>query len=67
MCIDHRGARLPERGLVAAGNRAVFEPDHAYIENVHTGQRLDMTQNGGMYTLKMWVKADSRTAGIRSF
>ena len=50
---------LSVKKVVAAGNRVVFEPRGAYIENVNTGQQLNMQQENGMYTLKMWVKVES--------
>ena len=44
----------------------VFSQDGGYIENVTSGSRINMTDKGGMYTIKMWVQkpfhrqADSR-------
>ena len=54
-------ALLSVKKVVAAGNKVVFEPNQAYIENVATGKKMMMTTNGGMYTLQMWVKADGAT------
>ena len=51
-------ALLSVKKVVAAGNKVVFEPERAYIENVATGKKMMMQTNGGMYTLQMWVKAD---------
>ena len=47
-------ALLSVKKVVAAGNRVIFSPEQAYIENISTGKRLNMQNNGGMYTLKMW-------------
>ena len=57
---DVSKALLSVKRVVAAGNRVVFEPEQAYIEDVATGKRLQMQNNGGMYTLKMWVKANGQ-------
>ena len=61
---DVSKALLSVKKVVAAGNRVVFEPKHAYIENLHTGQRMNMKQESGMYTLKMWVKAENPGRGF---
>ena len=53
---DVNKALLSVKKMVNAGNRVVFEPDGGYIENVHTGKKIDMTDRGGMYTIKMWVR-----------
>ena len=45
--------------LTKRGNRVVFDDDGSYVENKTTGQRTWMTQDGGMYTLKMWVSKQS--------
>ena len=57
-------ALLSVKKVVAAGNRVVFEPNQAFIENLSTGQRLSMRQEGGMYTLKMWVKVNNPNTGF---
>ena len=41
------------------GNRVVFDDDGSYVENKTTGQRTWMAEDGGMYTLKMWVSKQS--------
>ncbi len=42
--------------IVAMGNKVVFgDDDGDYIEDKATGERVWMVQNGGMYTVKMWV------------
>jgi hypothetical protein len=48
---------------VAAGNRVIFAPDQqggSFIENLASGEKTWLKAEGGMYTLKMWVK---RAAG----
>ena len=41
---------------VAMGNRVVFDDQGSYIENKMSGDRTWMRAEGGMYTLRMWVK-----------
>ena len=41
---------------VAAGNRVVFDGDGRYIENKRSKERTWMRAEGGMYTIKMWVR-----------
>ena len=41
---------------VAAGNKVVFDAEGSYIENKISGARTWMHAEGGMYTIKMWVK-----------
>ena len=53
-------ALLSVKKVVAAGNQVVFSPEQAYIENINTGRKLNMQNNGGIYTLKMWVRADGQ-------
>ena len=53
---DVNKALMSVRKMVNAGNRVVFEPNGGYIENMHTGSKIDMTDKGGMYTIKMWVQ-----------
>ena len=37
--------------IVAKGNRVVFAPDRSYIENVHSGRRIDMQLVNGTYAI----------------
>ena len=53
---DVNKALLSVRKTVAAGNRVVFEPAGGYIEDLHTGERLHLREQGGMYTLRMWAR-----------
>ena len=50
-------ALLSVSTAVKAGNRVVFDEDGSYIENRETGQITWLVEEGGMYALKMWVKA----------
>ena len=61
---DVSKALLSVKKVVAAGNRVVFEPTQAYIENIKTHERMNMKQEGGMYTLKMWVKVENPAQGF---
>ena len=45
--------------VVKRGNRVVFDSDGSYIEHKETGARTWMEQDGGMYSVKMWVSRRS--------
>lgn len=45
--------------LVAQGNRVVFEAQGSYVQDTSTGERLWLAESGGMYSLKLWVRAPS--------
>ena len=47
--------------IAKAGNRVVFDEDGSYIEDKTTGDRLWMTQVGGMYSVKLWVSRKGST------
>ena len=49
---------LSVSNLVSAGNRVVFDGDGSYIEDVHSGEKIWMKSQGGMYTIKILVKRD---------
>ena len=42
--------------LNAAGNLVVFDDADSYIQNKKSGEKTWMRRNGGMFTLKMWVR-----------
>lgn len=42
--------------MVQAGNRVVFDPVGSFVEDTVTGERMNLTEQGGMYMLKLWVK-----------
>ena len=45
--------------IARQGNRIVFDDDRSYIEHKASGERTWMSQDGGMYSLKMWVSRQS--------
>ena len=47
-------ALLSVAKVVAAGNRVVFD-SQSYIEDKKSGEKIHLTEKGGMYMLKMWV------------
>ena len=51
-------ALLSVRKVVTAGNKVVFDSEGSYIEDKVTGEKLWMKEDGGVYTLRMWVKAE---------
>ena len=54
---------LSVRKVVQAGNRVIFEPEGGYIEDVASGERLNMKLQGGMYVLKMWARKPDHFQG----
>ena len=52
------------KGLLSASkiaqkdHRVVFDPEGSYIEDKTTKEKLWLQQQGGMYTLKLWVKRE---------
>ena len=42
--------------MVQAGNRVVFDPMGSFVEDTMTGEKMNLTEQGGMYMLKLWVK-----------
>jgi hypothetical protein len=55
VCAVNQGL-LSVSKAVAAGNKVVFDTDGSYIENKVSGTRTWMHAEGGMYTIKMWVR-----------
>ena len=53
---DVNKAPLSVHRMVAAGNRVVFDKDGSYIEHTGSKEKLWMTEQGGMYMLRLWVK-----------
>ena len=47
--------------IARAGNRVIFDSDGSYIEEKETGEKLWMTEVGGMYSVKMWVSRNGAT------
>ena len=53
---DVNKALLSVHKMVAAGNRVVFDKEGSYIEHTGSKEKLWMTEQGGMYMLRLWVK-----------
>ena len=54
---DVNKALLSVKKMVQAGNRVVFEPTGGYIEDIASGEKLHLREQGGMYMLRLWVKS----------
>ena len=50
-------ALLSVRQCVQAGNKVVFAASGSYIEDETSGETMPLTEKGGMYMLRLWVKA----------
>ena len=50
-------ALLSVHRVVQAGNRVVFAASGSYVEDEQTGETMELVEKGGMYMLKLWVKA----------
>ena len=50
-------ALLSVSKAVKAGNRVVFDDEGSFIQNKETGEMTWLVEEGGMYALKVWVKA----------
>ena len=44
--------------VVKAGNKVVFDDGGSYIEHKPTGEITPLTEQRGLYKLKMWVPKD---------
>ena len=55
---DVEDALLSVSKIVKAGNRVVFDDSGSYIEHKLTGEVSYMTEQRGLYKLKMWVPKD---------
>ena len=53
---DVNKALLSVKKMVESGNRVVFDPQGAYIEDVESGERMNLKEQNGMYVLKLWAK-----------
>ena len=54
---DVNKAVLSVRRVVQAGNRVVFAASGSYVQDETSGETMALTEKGGMYMLKLWVKA----------
>ena len=50
-------ALLSVHRVVQAGDRVVFAASGSYVKDEHTGETMALEEKGGMYMLKLWVKA----------
>ena len=50
-------ALLSVHKVVKAGNRVVFDEQGSYIEARGSGERMWMTEDNGMYMLRLWIKS----------
>ena len=50
-------ALLSVHRCVQAGNKVVFAAAGSYIEDEASGEIMPLTEKGGMYMLRLWVKA----------
>ena len=50
-------ALLSVHRVVQAGNRVVFAASGSYVQDEQTGETMALEEKGGMYMLKLWVKA----------
>ena len=51
-------ALLSVHRVAQAGNRVVFAAaSGSYVEDEQTGETMELVEKGGMYMLKLWVKA----------
>jgi len=54
---DVNKALLSVHRVVQAGNRVVFAASGSYVQDETSGETMALTEKGGMYMLKLWVKA----------
>ena len=56
---DVNKALLSVHRVVQAGNRVVFASSGSYVEDETAGETMELIEKGGMYMLRLWVKAQS--------
>ena len=44
--------------LLSVGKAVVFHPDWSYIEDLQSGERIDLVAKDGLFELHCWVKPD---------
>ena len=54
---DVNKALLSVHRVVQAGNRVAFASSGSYVEGETAGETMELVEKGGMYMLKLWVKA----------
>jgi len=50
-------ALLSVHRVVQAGNRVVFSASGSFVQDEQTGETMELVEKGGMYMLRLWVKA----------
>jgi len=53
-------ALLSVKRVLQAGNRVVFSQKGSYIQDEHTGEKLNLKEENGMFMLKLWAKKNSQ-------
>ena len=46
--------------MVKAGNRVVFDDEGSYVEHKESGEWVPLDEQGGVYTMKLWVPRDQK-------
>ena len=54
---DGNKALLSVHRAAQAGNRVVFSASGSFVQDEQTGETMPLEEKGGMYMLKLWVKA----------
>ena len=54
---DVNKALLSVHRVVQTGNRVVFSASGSFVQDGQTVERMPLEETGGMYMLKLWVKA----------
>ena len=54
---DVNKALLSVHRVAQAGNRVAFASSGSYVEDETAGGTMELVEKGGMYMLKLWVKA----------
>ena len=57
---DVNKALLSVRRIVENGHKVVFDKSGSYIEDKSSGEKMWLREEGGMYMLKMWVRAPAK-------
>ena len=60
---DVNKSLLSVRRCLQAGNRVVFDPRGSYVEDVTSGERMNLQEKDGMYMLTLWEKKQGGEKG----
>ena len=52
-----QSSTLSVHRVVQAGNRVVFSASGSFVQDEQTGETMELVEKGGMYMLRLWVKA----------